>query len=112
MDTSELDELAADFRAQQERVLTLSDQVTRKAGMDAVADAQANAPYDTGLHRDSIDMDILGVARVEVGAASNYAVPLEYGTWKMAARPHINPAVDAQVPAWQAALEQIGGDFL
>lgn len=112
MDTSDLDRLADDFRRQQERVLTLSDQATRKAGMDAVAEAQANAPVDTGFHRNSIGMDVLGVARVEVGAASNYAPPLEYGTWKMAARPHINPAVDAQVPAWQAALEQIGGDFL
>ena len=44
-------------------------------------------------------------------SSSGYAPYLEYGTYKMAARPHIIPGVESVVPAWVAAIEAIGGDI-
>lgn len=111
-DASELRALAADLRRQAAAIPAKVDQTTRAYGLQAVAIVQSNAPVDTGAHRAGIGMDILGLAHVEVGASSEYAPYLEYGTYKMAARPHIIPGVESVVPAWVAAIEAIGGEVL
>ena len=111
-DASELRALAAALRQQAAAIPAKVDQVTRAHGLQAVAIVQSNAPVDTGAHRAGIGMDILGLAYVEVGASSEYAPYLEYGTYKMAARPHVIPGVESVVPAWVAAIEAIGGEVL
>ena len=111
VDASELRALAAELRQRAAAIPAKADQVTRAHGLQAAAIIQSNAPVDTGAHRAGIGMDILGLAHVEVGASSEYAPYLEYGTYKMAARPHIIPGVESVVPAWVAAIEAIGGDI-
>ena len=110
-DASELHALAADLRRQAAAIPAKADMTTRAHGLQAVAIVQSNAPVDTGAHRAGIGMDMLGLAHVEVGASSEYAPYLEYGTYKMAARPHVIPGVESVVPAWVAAIEAIGGDI-
>ena len=112
VDASELRALAAELRQQMAAVPAKVDQVTRAHGLQAVAIVQSNAPVDTGAHRAGIGMDILGLAYVEVGASSEYAPYLEYGTYRMAARPQIIRGVEAVGPAWVAAIEAIGGEVL
>ena len=111
VDASELRALAAELRQRAAAIPAKVDQVTRAYGLQAAAIIQSNAPVDTGAHRAGIGMDILGLAHVEVGASSEYAPYLDYGTYKMAARPHIIPGVESVVPAWVAAIEAIGGDI-
>ena len=110
-DVSQIDAMSAALAAKAEAMAQQADQVTRTSGLQAVAIGQSSAPVDTGAHRAGIGMDILGLAHVEVGASSEYAPYLEYGTYKMAARPHVIPAVEAVVEPWQEALAQIGGDL-
>ena len=110
--TDELANLAADLGAAGAEAGRLADQATRKAGLDAVALAQAGAPVDTGFHRSSIGMDAVAPGVVEFGATSHYAPYLEHGTYKMAPRPHIHPAADAVEPQLQAAISQIPGMVL
>ena len=111
-DASELRALAADLRRQAAAIPAKADMTTRAHGLQAVAIVQSNAPVDTGAHRAGIGMDVLGLAHVEVGASSEYAPYLEYGTHKMAARPHVIPGVESVVPALVAAIEAIGGEVL
>ena len=110
-DASELHALAADLRRQAAAIAAKADMTTRAHGLQAVAIVQSNAPVKTGAHRAGIGMDVLGLAHVEVGASSEYAPYLEYGTYKMAARPRIIPGVESVVPAWITALEALGGDI-
>ena len=111
VDASELRALAAELRHRAAAIPAKVDATTRAYGLQAVAIVQSNAPVDTGAHRAGIGMDILGLAYVEVGASSEYAPYLEYGTYRMAARPHIIPGVESVVPAWVAAIEALGGDI-
>ena len=111
VDASELRALAAELRQRAAAIPAKADMTTRAYGLQAAAIVQSNAPVDTGAHRAGIGMDVLGLAHVEVGASSEYAPCLEYGTYKMAARPHIIPGVESVVPAWVAALEALGGDI-
>ena len=111
VDASELRALVAELRQRAAAIPAKVDATTRAYGLQAAAIVQSNAPVDTGAHRAGIGMDILGLAHVEVGASSEYAPYLEYGTYKMAARPHVIPGVESVVPAWVAAIEAIGGDI-
>ena len=81
------------------------DTATRRACRRIVAEAAANVttvakktvPVYTGVLRDSItptqDENADGMAW-EVGTNIEYAVPVEYGTKRMAARPYIRPALE------------------
>lgn len=106
-DTTELAALVDTLNAGQGKALTMADMAVRKAGMDAAATAQANAPVDTGYHRGTITSDHVGPATVEMGASSEYAPYLENGTYKMRPRPHIIPAAESVLPALTQALNQI-----
>ena len=111
VDASELRALAAELRQRAAAIPAKVDATTRAHGLQAAAIIQSNAPVDTGAHRAGIGMDILGLAHVEVGASSEYAPYLEYGTYRMAARPHVIAGVESVVPAWVAALEALGGEI-
>jgi HK97 gp10 family phage protein len=65
-----------------------------KVAHDIAEDAKSRAPVRTGYLRDSIVVDGEGKAGF-VTAGAEYAGFVEYGTYKMAARPFMTPAVEA-----------------
>jgi len=63
------------------------------------ASAPGEAPaIDTGLLVNSIATAQEGPLRYSVAAAAEYAIHLEYGTHKMAARPFMRPAMERAKP--------------
>lgn len=71
------------------------------------ASAPGEAPaIDTGNLVNSIQTDVQGL-RAEVGTAVEYALYLEYGTSKMAARPFLGPAAEAVRPSLIQAMESL-----
>ena len=63
------------------------------AGAEAVADtARGMCPVDTGTLKGSIDVSGNGNS-AEVFAEADYAVYVEFGTYKMAAQPFLAPAL-------------------
>ena len=111
-DTSELEALARDLGTAGAKAGRMADLAVRKAGLDAVRIAQANAPVDTGFHSSSIGMDSVGPGVVEFGPTSSYGAHLEYGTHRMRARPHINPAADAVADELEKAIAALSGGLL
>ena len=73
------------------------------------------APIDTGNLRRSYHTKFtssLSDPKAEVGndpAVAHYAIFQEYGTYKMAARPHLRPAVMAAAGAFKARIAAILG---
>lgn len=61
-------------------------------GERAVDHARERVPVDAGTLRDSIT-SIVDDESVTVGSDKDYAVPVETGTYKMAARPYLKPAM-------------------
>lgn len=69
------------------------------------------APIRTGNLRRSYHTDFAGT-KAEIGndtGIAPYAIFVEYGTYKMAARPHLRPAVEAVRAKFMAALAAILG---
>jgi HK97 gp10 family phage protein len=66
----------------------------KEIGDSIVEGAKAIVPVRTGRLRDSISIQELGPQHVTVGAATEYADAVEYGTYRMAARPYIGPQLD------------------
>lgn len=69
------------------------------------------APIRTGNLRRSYHTDFRGT-EAEVGndvSVAYYAIYQEYGTYKMAARPHLRPSVEAVRGKFMAALAAIFG---
>lgn len=56
------------------------------------ADAKAMCPVDTGELRKSITSEVSGTTGV-VGTNKEYAMYVEFGTYKMAAQPYLVPAL-------------------
>lgn len=107
--------LAADLGKAGREALPRARQAVSKSIHDIEAIAKDNAPVDTGFHRGSISSEMLGNATVaigRVGPSSNYAPPLEFGTHRMAPRPHMGPATDAVEPLFFAAIQQIADQTL
>ena len=109
---SDLDALIADLAAAAGRTRQAASTALRKTGLDIVRGAQQCAPVDTGALRASIGMDTLDALAVAVGPTVHYAPYLEYGTYKMAARPYMGPAGDAAIPLLEQAMEQIADQIL
>ncbi len=70
---------------------------------------QASAPgeppaMDTGLLANSISTTAEGSLRYVVSASAHYAIYLEYGTYKMAARPFMRPAFEQVKPGFLEAI--------
>jgi HK97 gp10 family phage protein len=77
-----------------------------KAHADKIAsDARARAPVQTGYLRSSIHSESVSTgkeAQIIVGA--EYGRFVEYGTYKMAAQPFLNPALEADKAAYFADM--------
>ena len=80
----------------------------RKAAFDINAHAKAVVPVDTGKLKGSIQMEILDEGdRALVGACAHYAPYVEFGTYKMAAKPYLTPAVERVRPSFEAAMRRL-----
>jgi HK97 gp10 family phage protein len=69
----------------------------------ASAPGEPPAP-DTGTLKRSAFIESAGPNTVRVGVATEYAIPLEYGTPRMAPRPFMRPALDKANAALRGAL--------
>lgn len=61
-------------------------------GKSAVSHARERVPVDTGALRDSIEATVEDDT-LTVGSDKSYAAAVENGTYKMAARPYLKPAM-------------------
>lgn len=73
---------------------------------------QASAPgeppaRDTGNLARSISVTKQGNAHYIIGVGAEYAIPLEFGSGRIAARPFARPAVKKHQYAFHAALRQL-----
>ena len=92
-----------------------SGRVYRKYNPSRVhrASAPGQAPMsDTGRLASSITFDQDGPLTATVGSVVAYAVYLEYGTSRMAARPFFRPAVETIRPKFMRRLEVALGDAI
>ena len=72
--------------------------------------AKRKAPVDTGRLRGSIttDLDLGGInPSAEIGTNVEYAEYVEYGTYKMAAKPFLNPAYDRHIRDFEDNVSRI-----
>lgn len=62
------------------------------------------APKATGWLRDSYEEQKVAHLTVLIGTMVNYAVFQEYGTYKIAAQPHLTPAMKLSEPIFKTRL--------
>lgn len=68
---------------------------------------RALAPVKTGFLRDSYQKENEGLLHIFIGTMVNYAIFQEYGTSKMAARPHLTPAFAQGQSYFQERLKAV-----
>ncbi len=81
----------------------------RKAAYDIEAYAKAVVPVDTGNLKNSIQTTMEGDLTAIVGTHVEYAPYVEYGTYKMAARPYLGPAAEAVRSSLAVAMRGLLG---
>lgn len=81
-----------------------------RAAHDVEAAAKQRAPVDTGALRNSIQTWFDGDLRAFIAPHVEYAIYVEYGTRRMAARPYMAPAAEQVRPAFIAAMKEIVRD--
>ena len=82
------------------------DDVLAEGAFLIESDAKELSPVDTGLNRASIHAVREDYLKYKVAANAKYAMFLEFGTVKMAARPFLFPAYEKNKPAILAALKE------
>lgn len=90
-------ELAKAFREAGKEILSLTEIGLESACLFVEGDAKKRAPVDTGMLRNSISHRVRkeGLKAIgEVGTATEYAVPIEFGTAKMEPQPFLTPSVE------------------
>jgi HK97 gp10 family phage protein len=110
VDVSQLNRLEVDLTTASIRVQVGSERVVRKTALDCEAIAKTFCPVDTGATVNSIGTDMETVTRAVVGPTTEYAPCLEFGTYKMAPRAFMGPAMDRVTPDFIAALEHLAGE--
>lgn len=101
VDTRGLDKLAAGLSAQE------IDRAVVRAALDAEGGAKIGAPVDTGALRNSIQARASGPGEAIVGVGMLYGPYVEYGTYKMRARPFLGPALEKAVVRLRRTLENL-----
>lgn len=77
----------------------------KQAGGEIWALARELCPVRTGFLRSTIYVATMPM-RLDVGARANYAAYVEFGTRRMAARPYIRPAIEANLANLRRALAE------
>lgn len=111
MDFSEVRALALLMQHGVSETERLLEVAVARTGKAVEARAKVASPVRTGFHRGSISTDVQGL-EAEVGPTSEYGGYLEFGTSKMAPRPHLVPALEAELPAFVRAVQMAGGQIL
>lgn len=133
IDTSEVHDLADDIRRHADIVPARAETIIALAGHAVVADAQLFAPVDTGNLKNSISVDVEGLA-FEAGPTAEYGDHVEQGTDPHAipgafgrdedfgtdpdfhpgttAQPYMGPAFDRHLPRVVDALADLGEQVL
>lgn len=90
LDTREMDRIIKDTGRN-------GAQILNRLAFEVQGEAQMHAPVDTGAHRNSAFVDPATAQDpvATVGFTMEYSPFLELGTSKMAARPHLVPAVES-----------------
>ena len=90
VDTTKLNEIIAKLPANR-------DKIVKAVAFEVLREAQQKAPVDTGALRANADVNTkyAGDGIVNVEFHQEYAPYVELGTYKMAARPFLTPAVEA-----------------
>lgn len=91
------------------RAPALVTAVLDKTAFDVVRLAQNRVPVDTGATKNSIRSRIVNAFTRRIGPTTLYAIFLEFGTFRMAARPFMVPALDGVRAPFIAALSAIYG---
>jgi HK97 gp10 family phage protein len=79
------------------------------------ADAKALCPVDTGFLRNSITTDVQyggGTVTGRTGPTANYGGYVEWGTYRMAPRAYMGPALDRHSGEFEDALTAIVADSI
>mgnify|MGYP001129658187 CR=1 FL=1 len=66
-----------------------------EVGAEMMSYSRSIVPVRTGWLRSTIFFQIAQELEAQFGAAATYGIFVEMGTWRMAARPFIRPALDA-----------------
>lgn len=107
VDVSGILALAGKFTAGAAAARPLASVAVRKTALDIESRAKSLAPVRTGNLRASIGVTTTGDLAAEVGPTANYGKYVEFGTWKMAPRPYMSPAMQAVAPGFLQACRQI-----
>ena len=108
-------QIAIKIEFEDRRLQELSDQLQAKARQVVLIAAHNTerrakelVPVDTGATKNSIEVHPgPGDAEASVGPSTEYAPFLEFGTRRMAARPFMVPAAEAERGPFMAALKAI-----
>lgn len=76
---------------------------------DIASIARSNAPVATGELRDSIEAVPVNQYNAEVRVGAEHGIYVEYGTYKMAAQPFFNPALEGRAEEMLAKFAGILG---
>ena len=80
-----------------------------KCGLQAQTFAKSLCPVDTGNLRNSISYIVEGDT-VYIGTNTEYAPYVELGTYKMAARPYLEPAISGHIGTYESIIKsELGG---
>ena len=101
VDTSKLDSIIA-------RLPGNRDKIIRATAFHILSVAVPRAPYRYGGLRNSgkVNTDYASSGFVNVEFTAEYAAYVELGTWKMAARPYLKPAVEAEAKLLEQRLKE------
>jgi len=89
MDVTGLDAIFANMDRQYEELEVKADQAIQTGGIVCEGETKKNCPVKTGRLRSSYQYKKIDKMECAVGTTVKYAPPVELGTYKMAARPHL-----------------------
>lgn len=113
IDNRALRSLAADQRIAVARVRSQARKAVMKTGNDIARDAKVIARQKfsseaTGATANSITSKMVGELNAEVGPTTYYAIFVELGTSRMAAKPFMAPAAERHEGPFAQAIQLIG----
>lgn len=100
-------ETVAEISLRDRRVREAVKHQVGESALKIQEEAKKRAPVDTGALRNSITVDFYeqGLA-AQIGPHMPYAPYVEHGTRKMAARPFLSPAFEAERPRFEKGIRK------
>ena len=96
-----------DFAAIANRLETGAEVLVEMVANKALGGTQMRSPVDTGNLKNSYHLVRINRFVWELITMVAYSVFVEFGTVKMAARPHMTPSVEAQRPVLALGMAQL-----